>query len=273
MRFTVRRPPTGEVSPCGHRPSGGDVACSVDVGVAPTGGAGFALEDRLALAVSECDAPARGASLRRVRSRDLLDPAESLVLQARDELAPVASADRAVEPTFLGTPAPGCPMVPRAERIIARTSRSSTLITSNRRARSVVVFSTQSFRRSLSRAFSFAIAVSSSLGGWNRACSGPVAAATPSTASTHPGKPRCVQQFAGRQRSHTQHRGRCPPRCHRPDLRSGRAYARTRHASGQPDPGNPIGFHTLGTDRDRRNRTHPILGTHTRPKRRFSRST
>ena len=101
MRFTVRRPPAGEVSPCGHRPSGGDVACSVDVGVAPTGSAGFALEDRLALAVSGCDVPARGATLRRVRGRDLLDPAQSLVLQTCDQLAPATSADRAVEPTFL----------------------------------------------------------------------------------------------------------------------------------------------------------------------------
>jgi hypothetical protein len=49
LRFTVRRPPAGEVSPCGHRPSAGDVACSVVVGVAPSGSAGFALEDRLAL--------------------------------------------------------------------------------------------------------------------------------------------------------------------------------------------------------------------------------
>src|SRR5829696_340895 len=48
LRFTVRRPPNGEVSPCSHCPSGGDVACSVHVGVAPTGSAGFALEDRLA---------------------------------------------------------------------------------------------------------------------------------------------------------------------------------------------------------------------------------
>ena len=102
MRFTVRRPPIGEVSPCCRRPSGGDVACSVDVGVAPSGAAGLALEDRLALAVSGCDVPARGASLRRVRSRDLLDPTRSLVLQARDQLAPATSADRAVEPTFLG---------------------------------------------------------------------------------------------------------------------------------------------------------------------------
>ena len=101
MRFTVRRPPTGEVSPCGHRPPGGDVACSVDVGVTPSGSAGFALEDRLALAVSRCDVPTRGATLRRVCSRDLLDPAEGLVLQTRDEQAPSTSADRAIEPAFL----------------------------------------------------------------------------------------------------------------------------------------------------------------------------
>jgi hypothetical protein len=37
LRFTVRRPPTGAVSPCSHRPSGGDVACSMDVGVAIPG--------------------------------------------------------------------------------------------------------------------------------------------------------------------------------------------------------------------------------------------
>src|SRR5258708_26476157 len=98
LRFTVRRPPSGEVSPCCHRPSGGDVACTVDVGVAPSSSAGFALEDRLALAVSGCDMLARGASLRRVRSRDLLDPAQSLVLQTRDQLTPANSADRAVEP-------------------------------------------------------------------------------------------------------------------------------------------------------------------------------
>ena len=102
LRFTVRRPPTGEVSPCWHRPSGGDVACSVHISVAPTGGASFALEDRLALAVPGCDVPARGASLRRIRSRHLLDPAQSLVLQACDQRTPAASADCAVEPTLLG---------------------------------------------------------------------------------------------------------------------------------------------------------------------------
>jgi hypothetical protein len=101
LRFTVRRPPTGEVSPCGHRPSGGDVSCSVDVGVAPTGSAGFALENRLALTVPRSDVPASRASLRRVSSRNLLDPAQSLVLQTRADKTPTTSADRAVKPPFL----------------------------------------------------------------------------------------------------------------------------------------------------------------------------
>jgi hypothetical protein len=101
LRFTVRRPPTGEVSPCCHRPSGGDVACSVDVGVASSGSAGFAIEDRLALAVSKCDVPTHRATLRRVRSWDLFDPAETLVLQTRDEQAPAAPADRTIEPALL----------------------------------------------------------------------------------------------------------------------------------------------------------------------------
>ena len=102
MRFTVRRPPTGEVSPCCHRPSGGDVACSVDVGVAPSCIAGFALENRLALAISRSDVPARGATLRRIRGRNLLDPTKSLVLQTRGQKAPTAAADSSVEPTLLG---------------------------------------------------------------------------------------------------------------------------------------------------------------------------
>ena len=102
MRFTVRRPPSGEVSPCGHRPSGGDVACSVHIGVAPPSIASLALENRLALAVPRCDVPTFGATLRRVRSRDLLDPAESLVLQTPYELTPATSAHRTIEPALLG---------------------------------------------------------------------------------------------------------------------------------------------------------------------------
>jgi hypothetical protein len=45
--------------------------------------------------------PARGASLRRVRGRNLLDPTRSLVLQTRGEKTPTAAADRAVKPSFL----------------------------------------------------------------------------------------------------------------------------------------------------------------------------
>ena len=62
-------------------------------------------------------------------------------------------------PRFCATRTPGCSTVPRAERVIARTSRASILIVSKRRAISVVTFSTQSLRRSASRAFSFAIAL------------------------------------------------------------------------------------------------------------------
>ena len=101
MRFTVRRPPSGEVSPCSHRPSGGDVASSIHVGVASTGRAGFTLEDRLALAVSRCDVPTSGTTLRRIRGRDQLDAGQSLVLQTADQHPPTTTADSAVQPTFL----------------------------------------------------------------------------------------------------------------------------------------------------------------------------
>ena len=101
MRFTVRRPPTGEVSPCSHRPSGGNVACSVDVGVAPSSSAGNALENRLTLTASGSDVPARGASLRRIRGRNLLDPTMSLVLQTHSEQPPTAAADSPVQSALL----------------------------------------------------------------------------------------------------------------------------------------------------------------------------
>lgn len=101
MRFTVRRPASAEVSPCCHRPSGGDVACGVHVGVARPCVAGFALENLLALAVSGSDVPAIGASLRRVCGRDLFDPTVSLVLQTRGEQTPTASDDATVEAALL----------------------------------------------------------------------------------------------------------------------------------------------------------------------------
>jgi hypothetical protein len=74
LRFRIRRAASAEVSPCCQRPPGGDVACGVHVSMAGTGGAGFALENRLALTVSESDIPAYPTSLRRVRGRHVLDP-------------------------------------------------------------------------------------------------------------------------------------------------------------------------------------------------------
>jgi hypothetical protein len=88
LRFTVRRPASAEVSPCCHRPPGGDVACSVGFGGPRV--AGFALENRLALTVPGRDIPARGASLRRVGGRDLFDSTMSLALPPRGEPTPSA---------------------------------------------------------------------------------------------------------------------------------------------------------------------------------------
>ena len=100
MRFTVRRPASAEVSPCCHRPPGGDVACSVDVRVAPYRAA-FTLEHRLALAVSGSDMPAHGASLRRMSGRDLFDPTGSLLPQTRCEQTPSTAAYATVKPPLL----------------------------------------------------------------------------------------------------------------------------------------------------------------------------
>ncbi len=61
-------------------------------------------------------------------------------------------------PAFCRTFRPGSAMVPLAERVMLATRRSSTRIRSNRRARSVEVFSAQSRRASASPARSFAMA-------------------------------------------------------------------------------------------------------------------
>ena len=158
MRFTVRRLASAEVFPCCHRPSGGDVACGVHVSVARSRTAGDALENRLALAVFRRDMPAMGASLRRIRCRDEFNPPQGLcVNRATSSPHPWRLISR-LRPRFCATRVPGHSGVPRAERVIARTFKSSTRMVSKRRARSVLVFSTQSRRRSVSRARSRAMA-------------------------------------------------------------------------------------------------------------------
>jgi len=107
LRFTVHRPPNGEVSLCWYRPSGGDVAGSVHVGVARPHFAGDACEDRLALAVFGCDMPAGRASLRRVRSCYPFDSARSLVVKPDNQPTPPLMSDCSVESAFLGDPKAG----------------------------------------------------------------------------------------------------------------------------------------------------------------------
>ena len=104
LRFTVRRPASAEVSPCCHRPSGGDVACSIHVSIARPHPAGDALENRLALAVFRRHMPAVRASLRRKRCRNELKSPRGFVLQPGHQLSPPLAADLAVETAFLRDP-------------------------------------------------------------------------------------------------------------------------------------------------------------------------
>jgi hypothetical protein len=101
LRFTVRRPASAEVSPCCHRPSGGDIACGVHVGITRTRAAGDALENRLALAVFRRDMPTCRASLRRVRSWNEFEPPQGLKLQPGNQQPPALATDLPVEATFL----------------------------------------------------------------------------------------------------------------------------------------------------------------------------
>jgi hypothetical protein len=101
LRFTVRRPASAEVSPCCHRPSGGDVACCVDVGVAGPFIAGDALENRLALTVFWRDVPVVRASLRRISCRDEFKTPLGLVFEPGNQQSPSLAADLAVEAPFL----------------------------------------------------------------------------------------------------------------------------------------------------------------------------
>src|SRR3984957_1634113 len=101
LRFTVHRPASAEVSPCCHRPSGGDVACGVHVGVARPRAAGDALENRLALAVFRRYMPAVGASLRCVCRWDEFKSPPGLVLEPGHQQPPPLAADLTVERAFL----------------------------------------------------------------------------------------------------------------------------------------------------------------------------
>ena len=275
MRFTVRRPPNGEVSPCGHRPSGGDVACSVHVGVAPSSSAGFALENRLALAVSECDVPARGASLRRIRGRNLFDPTTSLVLQTRGEQTPTAAADGPVQPTLLSDPhtglLDGSPRTaghrPHVEGFDADRVETTRNVSGNFLD---PVLAPVGLARLQCRDRPFRLLAPS------RAALGP---GQPLLQHLHPlrltpGQARSVKEFTGRQRR--RHGHTTVDTDHAGIARTGdgiRDVGKRDMPAASPITGDPVGLDARGHRPRRRNRTQPTFGTHTRPKLRFRHST
>jgi hypothetical protein len=101
LRFTVHRPASAVVSPCCHRPSGGDIACGVHVSIALPRTAGHTLENRLALAVFRRDMPALRASLRRVCSGNRFEPPGSFVFQPGNQSSPPLAVNLTVEATLL----------------------------------------------------------------------------------------------------------------------------------------------------------------------------
>ena len=101
MRFTVHRPASAEVSPCCHRPSGGNIPCGVHVSITRARTAGDALENRLALTVFRRDMTAVRASLRRVCSCNELEPPRRFVLQPGNQQSPALAVNLTVEATFL----------------------------------------------------------------------------------------------------------------------------------------------------------------------------
>src|SRR5579859_86665 len=62
--------------------------------------AGYAGEERLALAALGCDVPACATALRSVSRADPLDPAGSLLFQSANQQSPARTHDLAVEPCF-----------------------------------------------------------------------------------------------------------------------------------------------------------------------------
>ena len=207
----------------------------LDVGVAPAGSAGFALEDRLALAVPGITCPHvehRATYTRPGSARPGLRP----VLQTRGEKPPTLRARR-VHPALL--------------RRAHRAARCS--------ARERVIGRTQGFdpdrveaARNVSGDFFDPVLAPVGLTGFQFR-DRPFRSRAPVGATLGPGEPLlqhrqplgltlgqtgCVQQFAGRQRR--RHGNTTVDAHHAPiarPRRSGRGCGRTRYASGRPDHG------------------------------------
>ena len=154
-------------------------------------------------------------------------------------------------------------MVPFADRVMAPIRRSSTLITSNRRAISVLALSAQSLRRSVSRARSRAIAwldPGAAVRAVSRLAS--FRSSLRSLARSRAARPGHVQELSCRQGGGDRH---APIDSH--DLAV--AWCGNRVGDGGEGdvpapgsvPGHPVGLHPRRHRRDQRNRTHPAFGT------------
>ena len=149
LRFAVHRPGIPDASPRSHGVPRRDIPGRVHISVAGVS-AGSAREARLTLARLRIHFPARRAALASKRRTDLLHPAGRFVLQPAHQQAPARPQDLPVEPG-LGPHVPArVPAVPRPDRVMLLIFRSSTRITSKRRAMSVLAFSAQSLRLSVS---------------------------------------------------------------------------------------------------------------------------
>ena len=143
-----------------------------------------------------------------------------------------------LRPRFCATRVPGCSRVPRAERVIARTFKSSTRMVSKRRARSVVVFSTQSRRRSVSGRATSQWPAWFVRAGQIRVAPGPDAAAIGAVVGfrRHEGQEHAAAaRWTGPPRP--PRRDPHPPRCHHRVPGRGRGWRQKRCASAQSDPG------------------------------------
>ena len=143
-------------------------------------------------------------------------------------------------------------------------------IRSKRRAMSVLVFSTQSLRRSASRAFSFAIAelrASSTVGATLRAGQAPLqhAAAWPRPAC----RPGACSSSPVDSAAETSTPRSTPTTCRYRARDRGRDLSERDMPAAGTIAGDPVRLHS-GKDRPDRNRTQPTFGTHTRPNRRFN---
>ena len=157
LRFAVHGPGCPVASPRSHGVPRRDVPDRVHISMAG-GTAGRAHEPRLALPRVRIHVPARRAPLARERGSDLVRAAGGLVRQRWCLQPPPRTQDPRFSPALARTFRPGFSLVPFADRVMLPICRFSTRITSNRRAMPVETFSVQSLRRSLSRAFSLAIA-------------------------------------------------------------------------------------------------------------------